>query len=113
MGRVKREYKGFGLPYIAFFKNDDDEKLVILTPGLKDVIRSRFSISKEKVGKLPLDGYIDALAEGKDDLQIGLYTPITGVVEFSKTEMFPGVMDRLSRKYDIKRVLVKDRKVKW
>jgi len=105
INRVKEQYPRFDCPYLGLFENDtlyvfDDlelraTELSLVQDGV--VLGARAET---------LDEFIDRYKKEYISLSTGRITPITAVVEFSPTELYPEVMKKLEAKYDIKRIQV-------
>ena len=106
--KVREHYAGFNIPYLALFQEGD-----FLVPdnfqpggGLRGGIsRNGFIFYGGSDGQsCTLDEFINRLKTA--DEVIFTNQPITAVVEFSATELYPEAMKSLEKKYEIKRLWV-------
>jgi hypothetical protein len=104
---ARRQYSGFGLPYIALLPGGG-----LIIPAepvlLMHQVRRDGSVTGSGTSHpdMALDDFIEMHRKGDDTLFAGRKTPITAVVEFSPEELYPGIMQRLAQKYDIRRITV-------
>lgn len=108
--KVQEKIQTFNIPYLAFFDNGVTLTLQSLT---KEPIESFGVISGRVVDGVCPGGIGDGdctLAEYVNHLVIGLKQyngkrskPITGIVEFSPTELYPEAMKDLSKRYQIEK----------
>ncbi|MBN2052524.1 hypothetical protein JW756_03400 [Candidatus Woesearchaeota archaeon] len=109
INKVRLQYPNFNVPYLALSK---DGRLHIpdnidwpggVCGGVRDGIVGGGGENREDCS---LDEFIDRFVIGHRTMRIDKDTPITGVVEFSPTELYPEVIKKLEKKYEIKRILV-------
>src|SRR3989344_8332685 len=99
--RVRAAHPDFDFPYMELFSNGIVVIQESISGGQHTSVRRGHTLSGE-----PLDESIARFRIGDGTCRIGEKTPITAVVEFSPTELYPEVMERLAQRYDIKRISV-------
>ena len=107
INKVREHYAGFNIPYLALFQEERFQVPDNFQPGggLMSGIFNGMIPQGERDGQdCTLDRYIDRLKMA--DEVIFTNQPITAVVEFSATELYPDAMKSLEKKYNIKRLRV-------
>ena len=100
--QVREQHPTFALPYLALFA---DGWLQIPYPGsLSGSLMG--NIRDGMTNRQPLDEFIARYAEGKDTIWLGKTIPLTAIIEFSPTELYPAPMERLGAKYELRRITV-------
>jgi hypothetical protein len=107
LDKVRVEYRWFCLPYIALLEKGRlaiaAEPLLLIHDVWKDgQVNGRGTDHPD----MALDDFIAMHKEGNGTLFTDRRTPITAVVEFSPTELYPAVMQRLEKKYAVRRIMV-------
>jgi hypothetical protein len=94
VAKVQEVLPSFNLPYLALFSNG----LFYAPEMIRPVCGDSGNFKNIRIG---LSGLVEELLEENE-----LIKPITAIVEFSLTELYPEEMEQLAEKYELKRITV-------
>lgn len=107
--KVRTQYAEFNLPYLALFQDGQlrvPDHFYFSSGSMGEVINGIVGRGGRDSQDCRLDEFIDRFKIGDGVIYTNEQTPITAVVEFSPTELYPTEMERLAQKYELKRILV-------
>ncbi len=104
--RVRTQHSGFDIPYLALYSSGGLVVPYDLSGGLMGcVVDEVVPFGGKDQRACSLDAFIDRLRSEGESTWHG-QKPITAIVEFSSTELYPHVMENLAKKYGIKKIFI-------
>ena len=100
IAKVQKVLNFFDLPYLALFPSGEFYAPQLIRPACGDM----GNVKNIRIGLIGL--VEELLEESQSDVQTPFNKPITAIVEFSPTELYPEAMEQLAEKYEIKRISV-------
>ena len=101
------------LPYLALFAHGNgiipdcvEAGSMVYANGGVVVPITNASVKKDESTSITLDDFIKTCVEGQPIPSLVTTPRIGGIVEFSPTELYPAVMERLAERYEIRRITI-------
>ena len=105
---IKTRNPSFGFPYIALFENGTLFLPREWTPKYQDYESAKIVNGIIKKGRWPKDctltEFIEDNIQGYELANGGRAKGITGIIEFSPTELYPAAMENLTGRYNLTRI---------